>query len=346
MSQFTPTIKRVETKAQGKSKIKLGLQLLKEKRFEEAEVQLKEIIQENPASWRAHIFLGNLRYKQKNYSEALDHFGTAIRVEPLKIQGYLFAAKVYLKQKQLDGALEKLQEATKLDPKSPFPYLGMGHIYFARNGNDQEKVKDYAKSLDYFTKAVRLNPRLAIARQRLALVYIRQEKFSEAVAQIHAALRLENNNPEAHATLGQIYLSRQEYDAALSSFQTSIEQKSEASSSTRFGLIEALIKNERVKEAQATLEAMPETEKFAAIRHKLWGDIYHHQGLFKEAAEEYNAATLLGIEEASPVDEGEDFDILAESDNVQWAELSGKYKDSTQEALMQRRYQSLLKTKK
>ncbi len=337
MSQFTPSIKRVDKKAKAKSQFKRGLELVKEQRFEEASAEFEAIIRENPASARAHIVMGNLKYRQKDYDEAVNYYKTAIRLEPLKIQGYLRAAKAYFKQRQLDNALEQLQNVIKLDPKATLAYVGMGMIAFSRG--------EYDQATKHFSKAVSLNPRLPVARLRLALTYLRQQKLSEAAAQINAALRINANNPDAYSVLGRIYLIRKDFPAALEAFQTSIAQKPEASPNTRLGLIEALIENNQLDEATQTLEELPESEKLAAIRHKLWGDIYHRQGLFKEATEEYNAATLLSAEDISELDDLDSLDIMGD-DDADWEQLSTQYRVSTDEAMSEKKYQSLSQLKK
>ena len=338
MSKFTPTIKRVEPKSQGKqSQLKLGAQLLKEKRFEEAEAEFTAFIRENPTSLRGNLALGNLKYRTKDYEEALDYYKTAIRLDPAKTPGYLRAARVYLKQNQPDNALEQFNNVLKLDPKSFLAYVGMGYVYFVKS--------EYEQAVGYFSKAIKLNPRSPMARLRLALTFIRMEKLSEAVSQINSAVRLEPQNPQAYAALGQIYLQRQEYSAAVETFQLSAQQKPEMSASTRFGLVEALIQCEQLEEAEELLTQMPETEKYAVVRHKLWGDIYHRQGLFREATEEYNAAKLLNSEDGAELNELENIDFSLEEDDLEWEKLAGKYKKSTNNMLSDMRTQSLLRIK-
>lgn len=316
MTNFTPRIKRLNTG--GQDQLKLGLALAKEGREKEALEQFQVVLQENPASVRAHLAAGGIQFKQKHYEEALAHFQAASKLDPMKPQPVLRAGKVYLKQRNLDEALQQFRAVTQLDPRAVQAYGAIGQI-LARQGKDTEAIEE-------FRKALRLDPQAKAVRLRLAQVYVRQEKFPEAIAELKTAITVNSESWQAHAELGRIYLKQQDYKAASEMLGKAVALNSELTPALRLNLVEALTQNGQVEQAIALLKDIPQSKPLLAKQHKLWGDIYYRQGLHKEATEEYRAATLLGTSADADSEMMDSLDALEDEDN--WEELAGSYKSS------------------
>jgi tetratricopeptide (TPR) repeat protein len=65
----------------------------------------------------------------------------------------------------------------------------------------------------------------AIAHNELARAYASQGQLDGAIAELHAALRLEPDSEKAHVSLGNIYEARGQYDEAVAEFQTALRLK-------------------------------------------------------------------------------------------------------------------------
>jgi tetratricopeptide (TPR) repeat protein len=330
MPKFIPSIKRLSTEQKqvtpqvtDKERLQIGLALAKEKQLDEALVEFEAVLQNNPSSLPAHMGVGTIYYRQKRYDEAMSYFQRALQLDPLMSKAALKVGRIYLIRNELDKALEEFQNVLNLDPKSTQAYAGIGQIFM--------KQKQYDAALQQFAKALRLNPQMVKARLLVAQIYKAQGKFPEAIASLKTALSI---NPELflpYVLLGRLHLIQQEYVAAKEAFQTIIDKDMPrpAGNLAKFlGLAEALIGVNELEEAANILRNLPEADAVTAKKHKLFGDIYYAQGLFKQATEEYQAAQLLASQEENALDEFDNIDILLEQDDAQWEELAGSYKSS------------------
>ncbi len=85
-----------------------------------------------------------------------------------------------------------------------------------------------------------------------------------------------------------------------------------------------------------------------AKTHKLWGDLYHGRGLFKEAVEEYEAAKLLAAQEGVNPESLESGMFIddEEDDERLWKERASASKATTDEVLLQQRLDPSRRKKK
>lgn len=325
-TKFTPKVKRL-----GKddmSRVKLGIALAQEGRFGEATSELESALQENPSSFRTHIALGTIKFKQKKYDEALEHFKEAMRLDPLKPQAPLKVAKLHLRQGNIDKALRHFQTTINLDPKAVQAYVGIGQAYMQQG--------KYAEAEQHLRRALRLDPGLLPARQRLAQVYVKQGKLAEAIAELESALGNSAKSAGTYSRLGRVYLEQKEYTAAAAALHKAVELNPEVRVAIRFEWIEALIGSGELEAASEALATLPQSKRAAPRVHKLRGDIYTQQGLFKEATEEYQAATLLAKDADDALDELEDLDLL-EEEGIDWEEMANTYRTSATTLMSERR---------
>jgi tetratricopeptide (TPR) repeat protein len=330
MTQFTPSIKRVEpSQINVKASLDKVKSLTKEKRFEEALAETEIVLKADPSNLSAHQAAGNLKVRLKRNDEALTHFQTIIRLDPRKAKAYLRAGKIYIDQRKFDKALEQFESALKIDPKLTAGYLGAGQAMV-----EQEKYDDAIKQ---FSTALRLNPRLVPARQRLALAHSKQHQYTEAIAQLKAALRIDPASVTVYAGLGRIYLLQKDFGAAREAYQEALNLKPEGSLSIHLGLAEALIAENRLAEATKLLTDIPQKDQDSARMHKIWGDLYKRQGLFKEATEAYQAALL--VSGSDSLDSLGDLDFMSEEEGAEWEELAESYSVKANSKVAEKRSQ-------
>ncbi len=332
MTQFTPSVKRV-SKVDTKTKLKLGNSLAKQKRFEEAVKEFEEILQQDPTSAPAYSALGNIAYRQNLYSEALEYLHKAIQLDPLKLAPQLRAGRVYLKQKNLEGALEQFLNVIRIDPKSTLAHAGAGQVYLLQ--------KKYEDAIKHFRIALQLNPQMAAIRQRLAVAYLNQGKLGNSLAELTSALRTNPNDSKLHLGVGQTYLLQKDFPSARTAFETAIKLSDDPPTAAKLGLAEALIGEKRYGEANEVLQSMPPQVSLTARHHKLWGDVYTAQGLFKEASEAYKAASISATEDVSISDFLSGDTLLEGQDEEAWEERASTYRQSA-EAIVEKRRAAFL----
>ena len=86
------------------------------------------------------------------------------------------------------------------------------------------------KKIDYFTKALELNPRLAAAYEKRGLLYYFQEKYDKVIQDYLTYLDLAPAKAEAYRILGMGYLKSEIYEPAINNFTRAIEMESELAS--------------------------------------------------------------------------------------------------------------------
>lgn len=324
MTNFTPQVKRVGKN--DKEQLKLAFGLAKEQRFDEALSEFETIIQNNPNAKLAHLGAGNMLFRQKRYDEALRHFQIATRLDPLMPQAQVGAGQAHLRRGDLEQALEKFQTALNVDPNYTEAYQGIGQVL--------AKQEKHEEAIEQWRKAQRLNPQLVSVRLLMAQAYQKQGKLPEALSELKSALNIEPTRWRTHQNLGRIYLQQKEYVAAIEAFQTAHKLNPAISPVAKLGLIKALIEVQQLEEATQLLKQIPRIKKIEARKHQFWGDIYQRQGLLKEAAEEYRAATLLAAEEGAQLEDFADLDaILQEDDEDKLQEVIEPYKAAAEKVI-------------
>jgi len=81
------------------------------------------------------------------------------------------------------------------------------------------------KKIEYFTKALELNPNLAAAYEKRGLLYYFQGKYDKVIQDYHSYLDLEPAKAEAYWMLGMGYLKTEDYEPAINNFSRAIEME-------------------------------------------------------------------------------------------------------------------------
>lgn len=85
------------------------------------------------------------------------------------------------------------------------------------------------KKIEYFTKALELNPRLALAYEKRGLFYYFQEKYDKVIEDYTRYIRLVPDKADAYRLLGMAYLKIGNYGKAIVNFDSAINMAPEMS---------------------------------------------------------------------------------------------------------------------
>ena len=96
-----------------------GIQLMRVKKFAEAEVKFQQAVSENPDFAEAHNNLAYSLRKQgpQNYSQALEHYNKAIQLKPDLAEAYEYRGVLFLKLGRKVDAERDLGTLKTLNPK-------------------------------------------------------------------------------------------------------------------------------------------------------------------------------------------------------------------------------------
>ena len=97
---------------------------------------------------------------------------------------------------------------------------GKDAMYFYNRGVESSMAN---KRIEYFTKAIQLNPKLAEAYEKRALHYYYQWKYDKAIQDYTRVIELLPESAEAHRMRGVSHLKKGELERAISDFSRAVE---------------------------------------------------------------------------------------------------------------------------
>ena len=160
----------------------LGRVYLDLKELGKAEAQLKEAIQLAPFLPDAYVNLADLYFLRGEHDSALEACKKAIRVDPNHPGAHSDAGTIYLTRGELQSARSHFEKLISVDSSAVAGYVGLGDIY------NRETRPDKAAKL--YQQAVKLDPRLDIARYRLGMTYLSLNALEQAREQLETYLQI------------------------------------------------------------------------------------------------------------------------------------------------------------
>lgn len=186
------------TGAEGKP----GAALDPKKASAEAKAAFKSVAEKYAAATKsAPLSKGQCESFAKDFKAVYDKYGAQMTI------AWFNAGAAYEECGEIDKAEEVYQAITKQVPKFDLAYNNLGVIYWSRN---QE-----SKALDYFKKAVEVNPKTRAPRNNLAAALRnkyadspQQPDFENAERQIQTVLAVDSGNRLAYENLARLYYDR------------------------------------------------------------------------------------------------------------------------------------------
>jgi tetratricopeptide (TPR) repeat protein len=184
--------------------------------------------------------------------EAERDFRQVLKIDPQAGAAYANLGVVYMRRKQWTKALGELQKAKKFMPQVAGVRLNIGLAYYRQN--------EFLKAIPEFEAVVRAQPDAPQARYLLGQSYFFADRWADAVATLeplwgqesenlqylymlsNAAyragrkdlderagaqlLKVGGDSPDYQLIVGEYYLNRQEYDAAMKQFEAAAKGNS------------------------------------------------------------------------------------------------------------------------
>jgi tetratricopeptide (TPR) repeat protein len=159
---------------------------------------------------------GNKLRDKKEYADAIDQYKKAIELKPSLALAHLNMGFCYFQMGDFKLAQERFQQAVWLDEKDATNQFWLGVTLM--------RLKQYKQALPVMQQAVKLDPSSPYNHYNLAAAYLYgPPDYQKAVQEYKEALRLKPDYNEVHNQLGLAYLWQNQYQAALTEFQTAIK---------------------------------------------------------------------------------------------------------------------------
>lgn len=142
----------------------LGLVYIQLQNIKEAEIAFQKAIELNPEIPDSYNRLGVLYFQQERSAEAVIKYREAINLDPSNPVYYANLGLAFVRLEDFDQAETAFVKALALDPLNP-EYLNYTGVFFIDNRND------YKRSLEFFEKAISVDPGQAVYFKNAALAY-------------------------------------------------------------------------------------------------------------------------------------------------------------------------------
>jgi tetratricopeptide (TPR) repeat protein len=176
----------------------LGLQLMAENQYREAEPELHQATELSPGDVDAHWNLGRALHNLRRSEEAVREFDTAINLDPQVKQLHFDRGLVLYELRDFNRALEDFNREIEIDPSYPPSYLfrGLARIDTA---DLEGAIKDLDITVERMPEVFRAHYARARCLQRLG-------RREEAEAEYRTAMRLEPDNPAPVNSLARLLM--------------------------------------------------------------------------------------------------------------------------------------------
>jgi len=162
---------------------------LKEKKNDNAQKTLKELLEKDANDFVAWTELGNIYFTDKKFSDAEKSYNKAISLKNDFLPALTNLGKLYLSEKKFDQSIETLEKALAIDSASADINHFLGEAYL--------QSKKGSKAVVYLNEALKLAPvEKAEIHLRLGALYNAAGAKDRAVAEYKLFLEKVPNHPE------------------------------------------------------------------------------------------------------------------------------------------------------
>jgi len=159
---------------------------------------------------RNYLSLGFVFYEHGYYGQAEQFFGQALKDDSGSAEAFYGLGSAYLQQQKTNQARDCFEKSVQLHPSYPgtLPnsWNNLG-ILAAREGN-------YDLAIEYFERALKIDPEHSIALQNLGSAYREKKDWPQAKSALDRALALNPDDPEANYSLGMVYAQQNDGEHA------------------------------------------------------------------------------------------------------------------------------------
>ncbi|HEX2853856.1 MAG TPA: tetratricopeptide repeat protein [Opitutaceae bacterium] len=246
-----------------------------------------DTVNKNPGSARAQANLGVELFRIGRGEDAIARFEQAIRLRPDHVSAHYNLGVALLDRARATEAISEFESAIRLAPDHPDARLNLGNALVL--------AKRTAEAVPHFEAALALRP-AADAHYNLAVALIELERYRAAVENLHAALKMDANLPNAHYQLGRVADLTGDPVSAKKHYETALTlARDHVPSHRRLGMIFA--RNNQLDAAADHFRAVIRLEPRDADAYANLGNVLLIQGHPRDAVPLYEQALRLRPED-------------------------------------------------
>jgi len=155
------------------------------------------VLKLDPGNQEALLLRGSLYYNDKQLDRAIADLTETIRLFPDDPTAYQLLAEALLKKGDIGGAMEEVAMALKKDSSFVPAYITMGDIHVADSHID--------RAVEAYSRALNIDPNNFDARVRRAKLYMEVNNFTQAVADLEHAAKVNAYSGEVYELRARCY---------------------------------------------------------------------------------------------------------------------------------------------
>ena len=252
--------------------------------LEDAEVNLRRVIEIDPDVVDARLRLGDLLTEKGRLTQAAMHYRKILEVDQRNPEAHIGLGLLLKRQQQPERATRHFRKSLELDPQSVEAHLNLGSNMLALGRLERAEY--------YFRGLLRLEQGMAEPYLNLGVIAARQGRSEEAIAAFQQAIVRKLDFVEAYYNLGleQARLGRNR--KALAAFQQVVRlQPSHASAHYNLGVAQAGMGD--LQKAMASFLHVLRLDPSDADAHFSLGMAYRQTDRLEAAVESFQQAIRL-----------------------------------------------------
>lgn len=185
----------------------VAMTLLKQKRLEDAISQVQIALAKYPENGLAWNILGSAHMALGQYDKAMAEFNRAITLDPKLADVHLKKGLFNLSRGDVEQAEEDMVKAVRIAPDVLDTRLVLANHYI--------RQQNYLKAMEVLEEGVKGSAQDALIYNYQAGILLAQKKIPEAIARLKAAKEASPLYFTPYFNLANLYLSQEKYDLAL-----------------------------------------------------------------------------------------------------------------------------------
>lgn len=161
----------------------------------------------------------------KDFTSAMDIFERIIQLNPLDSTTYMLMGDGYARVERYTDAIQYYQKALELNPVSRLAKRGLAQCY-NNHGVALRNSQKWDDAIAAYRKALEMQPKFHVARSNLsdafwqkANTYQQSGQVDDAIAAYLELQKLHPDDTRISSLLGELYLKKRNFSAAVSAFQ-------------------------------------------------------------------------------------------------------------------------------
>jgi len=179
-----------------------------------AVIRLEEALKTFPDSPRLWFALGLAHFKQDKDQEAIRSFGHAAALDPKFAPAYAYLGLLSVRKGEVGQAVALYERALRMAPQLSVLHYLLAEAMLQQPESDAGVVETHLK------QAAQLDPTFVAPRLSLAKLFMRGERWADAVAELEKVTALEPDSADAFYQLGRAYARLKRTDEAQAAVET------------------------------------------------------------------------------------------------------------------------------